>query len=178
MNQTTLINQCKEGNRLAQMQLYDSYAEGMYRIAMRYVNDEFVAEDLVQESFIKLFKNLKDFKGEVSIGAYLKRIVVNHSIDFLKKKRIETMSYREEIGQPIDESGTWELEKEISREHVLEVIDQIKHKYQVVLKLYLIEGFDHAEIAQILSITEVLSRTHLMRGRKQLKEQLKDYYYA
>ncbi|MGB0777349.1 MAG: RNA polymerase sigma factor [Flavobacteriaceae bacterium] len=177
MNQKQLIQACKNGSRKAQLHLYDQYSKGMYHVALRYVNDTFTAEDIMQEAFIKLFKNIDQFKAEVSIGAYLKRIVINNCIDYIKKKRIDTISIKEEILHVVD-NDDWALECDISYDQVLAGIEQLKEHYRWVLKLYLLEGYDHAEIAQILGISEVLSRTHLMRGRKELKEQLKQYYYA
>ncbi|MGB0837476.1 MAG: RNA polymerase sigma factor [Flavobacteriaceae bacterium] len=177
MNQTKLIQACKRGSRKAQMKLYDQYSKGMYHVALRYMSDSFLAEDMMQEAFIKLFKNLDQFKGDVSIGAYLKKIVINNCIDYLKKKQLETQSLKEETLHLLD-TEDWEIGHTISYQQVIDCLEQVKGKYQIVLKLYLIEGYDHAEISEILGISQVLSRTHLMRGRKELKEQLKPYYYA
>ena len=84
-----LVEACKENNAKAQMQLYDLYCKAMCIIANRYVKDDFVAEDIMQDSFIKAFQNIHSFKGEVSFGAWLKRIVINNSLDWLKKQKLE-----------------------------------------------------------------------------------------
>ena len=81
-----IINQCRDNNAKAQMQLYNLYCKAMFVVANRYVNDSFLAEDIMQESFIKAFKNMDRYKNEVPFGAWLKRIVINQSIDALKKK--------------------------------------------------------------------------------------------
>ena len=82
----TIINQCKNNNAKAQMQLYNLYGKAMFLIAYRYVKDQFIAEDVMQDAFIKAFKNIDNYKNEVAFGAWLKRIVINQSIDQLKKK--------------------------------------------------------------------------------------------
>ena len=82
-----IIEQCKNNNRKAQMQLYNQYCNGMYVVANRFVKDSMEAEDIVQESFIKAFKRLEQFKAEVTFGAWLKRIVINTSIDTLKARK-------------------------------------------------------------------------------------------
>jgi len=182
MSKTVFINNkivedCKQNNSKAQIQLYDLYCEAMFIIALRYVKDNFVAEDMMQDAFIKVFKNIKSFKGEVTIGAWIKRIVINQCIDYLKKKRIELVSI-EEKELTIADDGDWTVKEEVSTDIVTSAINSLPEKYKVVLNLYLIEGYDHQEIAQVLNITEVTSRTQLMRGKNKLKGQLKQYNYA
>jgi RNA polymerase sigma-70 factor (ECF subfamily) len=87
MFQIDIIEKCKQNNRLAQMQLYRQYCDGMYAVAMRFVKDALEAEDIVQESFIKAFSKLHQYKGEVTFGAWLKRIVINKCLDLLKSKK-------------------------------------------------------------------------------------------
>jgi len=182
MSKTVFINNkivedCKQNNSKAQIQLYDLYCEAMFIIALRYVKDNFVAEDMMQDAFIKVFKNIKSFKGEVTIGAWIKRIVINQCIDYLKKKRIELVSI-EEKELTIADDGDWTVKEEVSTDIVTSAINSLPEKYKVVLNLYLIEGYDHQEIAQVLNITEVTSRSQLMRGKNKLKGQLKQYNYA
>ena len=90
-----LVEDCKLNKAKAQMELYDKYCNAMFIIAQRYVKDDFTAEDMMQDAFIKVFKNINSFKGEVTIGAWIKRIVINQCIDYLKKKRIELVSIEE-----------------------------------------------------------------------------------
>jgi RNA polymerase sigma-70 factor (ECF subfamily) len=172
-----IIDQCKKNNAKAQMQLYNLYCQAMFLVSLRYVKDKFVAEDVMQDAFIKAFKNIKAYKNEVAFGAWLKRIVINQSIDYLKQKKLELISINEEVTDAISDEG-WKVEQDVSMEVIVDKIKNLKDKYRLVLTLYLLEGYDHQEIAQILNITENTSRTHLLRGKKLLKEQLKNTNYA
>ncbi|MDY0781636.1 sigma-70 family RNA polymerase sigma factor [Tenacibaculum sp. IB213877] len=172
-----LINQCKNNNTKAQMQLYNLYCNAMFLVANRYVKDRFIAEDAMQDAFIKAFKNLDSYKGEVSFGAWLKRIVINQCIDELKKKKLTMVSLNEEVTNVIEDDN-WEVESEVTATMVKKVIDELPEKYRLVVTLYLVEGYDHKEISEILNISEVTSRTHLLRGKKIVKEQLKSMSYA
>ena len=173
----SIIDQCKNNNAKAQMQLYNLYCKGMFLVSYRYVKDKCIAEDVMQDAFIKAFKNINNYKNEVAFGAWLKRIVINQSIDHLKKKKLELVSINEEVTTKIEDDN-WQLESSISVEGIVEKINSLKEKYRLVLSLYLLEGYDHQEISKILNITENTSRTHLLRGRKILKEQLKNTSYA
>jgi len=172
-----IVEDCKLNKAKAQMQLYDQYCEAMYTIALRYVKDRFVAEDVMQDAFIKIFKNINYFKGEVTIGAWIKKIVINQCIDYLKKKKIELVSIEERELQLAD-SNDWVINEEVSIENVVKTINNLPEKYKVILNLYLIEGYDHQEISQVLNITEVNSRSQLMRGKNKLKSELKQYNYV
>ena len=183
MNQTKdlhkqLVEACKENDSRAQMQIYDLYCKAMCTIALRYVKDAFVAEDIMQDSFIKAFQNMHSFKGEVSFGAWLKKIVINNSLDWLKKKKLELVSINEEVYERVEETEDWSIAHSLQADFIANAIQSLKEKYSVVLSLYLLEGYDHQEIAQVLGITEVTSRTHLMRGKKQLQELLKEQQYV
>lgn len=173
----SIIDLCKKKDAKAQMQLYNLYSKAMFLIAYRYVKDRFLAEDVMQDSFIKAFKNIDSYKNEVAFGAWLKRIVINQSIDELKKNKIELVAINEEVYRVKDDDD-WNVESNISVNKVAEVINSLKEKYRLVLTLYLLEGYDHQEISEILNITENTSRTHLLRAKNQLKEQLKNTNYA
>ncbi|CAM1346672.1 RNA polymerase sigma factor [Tenacibaculum insulae] len=173
----SVIDACKNNNAKAQMQLYDLYCDAMFAVAIRYVKDKFIAEDVMQDAFIKAFKNIYNYKEEVAFGAWLKRIVINQSIDWLKKKKLELVSINEETSSIVDEDD-WKVSPTISHQEIVSCIQNLKDKYRVVLTLFLLEGYDHGEISQILGISEVTSRTHLLRGKKKVKEQLKTVYHV
>ena len=173
----SIIEQCKNNNAKAQMQLYNLYCKAMFLVSYRYVKDRFIAEDVMQDAFIKAFKNIESYKNEVPFGSWLKRIVINQSIDQLKKNKLELISINEEITTKIDDDH-WQFESSISIDGIVNKINELKEKYRLVLSLYLLEGYDHQEISEILNITENTSRTHLLRGKKILKEQLKNTSYA
>mgnify|MGYP003634785797 FL=1 len=173
----TIIDQCKNNDAKAQMHLYNLYCNAMINVAFRYVKDRFKAEDVMQDAFIKAFKNIKNYKNEVAFGAWLKRIVINQSIDELKKKKLALVTINEEVYK-VENDEDWNLDDTISVDKIVLVINNLKEKYRLVLSSYLLEGYDHQEIAQVLNITENTSRTHLLRGKKLLKEQLKMTSYA
>ena len=172
-----IIDQCKNNNRKAQMQLYNLYCNAMLNVAFRYVKDRFIAEDVMQDAFIKAFKNINNYKNEVAFGAWLKRIVINQSIDQLKKNKLELVSINDEVYK-VENEDDWSVENDVSIEGIVEIINNLKEKYRLVLTLYLLEGYDHNEISEILKITATTSRTHLLRGKKLLREQLKNTSYA
>ncbi len=173
----SVIDACKNNDAKAQMQLYDLYCNAMLTIAVRYVKDTFLAEDIMQEAFIKAFKNINSYKEEVAFGAWLKRIVINQSIDWLKKKKLELVAIDDEVITIVDEEN-WSVEPTISHQEIVSCIQQLKEKYRVVLTLFLLEGYDHGEISEIVGISEATSRTHLLRGKKKVQEQLKTVHHV
>ncbi len=173
-----LINACKKKDAKAQMQLYDLYVKAMYNIALKYVQKTDVAEDVVQEAFLKAFKKIEMFDAQVTFGAWLKRIVINQSIDYLKKRKIEVISIDAKVINLSSEPIQWELNKTISVNEIIKKINELPTKYKTVLQLFLLEGYDHQEISEILKISNVASRTQLLRGKNKLKKLLNNYNYA
>lgn len=166
-----IIDQCREGNQKAQFQLYKIYYKPMYSVCMRIVNQAAEAEDVMQEAFLSAFRNIESYKGEVSFGAWLKRIVINRSLDHLKKKRVKL----EEINEKTTQIPDFQMElKEVNMEAVKNAIQQLPDGYRVVLSLYLIEGYDHEEISEILGISNSNSRTQFLRAKNKLRELLKN----
>lgn len=174
MFQVDIIEQCKQNNRKAQLQLYNQYCNGMYIVAKRFLKDAHDAEDVVQEAFIKAFTKLHQYKGEVTFGAWLKRIVVNKSIDFLKSKK-QCLVDLDDVHLKVvdtDDNDTWLVDDAITIDDVKQAIEKLPNTCQYVLMLYLIEGYDHQEISEILNISEVASRTQLSRGKVKLQQLL------
>jgi len=174
MFQVDIIEKCKQNNRKAQMQLYNQYCDGMYIVAKRFLKDAADAEDVVQEAFIKAFTKLHQYKAEVTFGAWLKRIVVNKSIDFLKSKKQQLVDLEEVHLKVMDTTNDdkWLVDDAITVDDVKEAINKLPEKYEYVVMLYLIEGYDHQEISEILNISEVASRTQLLRGKIKLQKLL------
>jgi RNA polymerase sigma-70 factor (ECF subfamily) len=170
-----LIQACKKGNKLAQIQVYDTYAQAMFTVACRYLNDEETAKDVMQEGFLKAFLNLDTYKPDATFGAWLKRIIINQCLDTLKKRQLEFSDNDVETLHLIDDDN-WQFDSSISKQDILKAIEKLKAKHKVVVKLYLIEGYDHAEISELLGIPVKTSRTHLSRGKTQLRELLKPKY--
>lgn len=172
-----LIKKCKANDRKAQMMLYRKYCDGMFCVAMRFVKNEDDAEDILQDAFIKAFQRLDQFSGEVTFGAWLKRIVVNRSIDFLKAQHQKTIELDEGY-MHIAEEDNWNVDQEVDLEEIKKLISALPEKYKYVVQLFLIEGYDHSEISEILEITETASRTRLLRAKAKLKEELKALNYG
>lgn len=168
-----LIEQCRANDRRAQLKLYNQYSEGMFIVAVRFLKDPFEAEDAMQDAFVKAFVKLHQFTGEVTFGAWLKRIVINKCIDKLKSKKLELVALNENVLGTVEEDGNWEIEDGIGIEMVKDTIEKLPEKYKYPLMLYLIEGYDHEEISEILNITQVASRTLIHRGKRKLQDELK-----
>ncbi len=163
-----LVERCKAQDRKAQLALYKQYCEGMFCVAMRFVNNRDDAEDVLQEAFIKAFQKIHQFKGDVTFGAWLKRIVINKSIDFLKKKKERAVEIQENTLQIVEDQD-WTVAPEVSMEDVKKAMRKLPEKYQYVLQLFLLEGYDHEEIAAILGLSNTASRTRLLRGKGYLR---------
>ncbi len=170
-----LIEACKKNNEVAQMQVYKKYCNAMYTIACRYLKNEEDAKDAMQEGFLKAFLNINKFNPDATFGAWLKRIIINQCLDVLKKRSME-FNNDEVVTLQIIEDDHWEFDSSISKTEILEAIEQLNEKHKIVVKLYLIEGYDHQEISQILGIPVKTSRTHLSRGKVKLRDLLKPKY--
>lgn len=170
-----IIDRCRSGEQKAQFQLYKLYYKAMYNTCLRIVNDSLEAEDIMQESFLKAFEKINFYKGEVSFGAWLKKIVINHSLDELRKRKLETNSIEESVYEIKDEEDL-DSGDEISLkvEEIREEIKKLPDGYRIVLSLYLIEGYDHDEISEILDINSSTSRSQFARAKKKLIECLKE----
>lgn len=179
MLNTDIIEQCKRNDRKAQLQLYNKYAQGMYQVAFRFLKNAFEAEEAMQEGFINAFTKLHQFTGEVTFGAWLKRIVINKSLDMIKAKKAFMISLNEEVvGEIIEDENDWSVVDTVTIDHIKLKIAGLPEKYQYPLMLFLIEGYDHQEISEILQISGVASRTLVHRGKKKLQEQLKTLNYG
>lgn len=170
-----LVRACKQGDRISQYKLYKAYAKAMYNTSLRILRDQLHAEDVVQEAFIEVFSRLDRFREDSSFGYWVKQIVVNKSISALRKIKGDLLIHTEEIPDTAfqsEEDGETEAmrhtEWEVKR--IKTAIHQLPDGYRMVLILYLLEGYDHEEIAQILSISQATSRTQFFRGRKRLLE--------
>ncbi|MFV0376994.1 MAG: RNA polymerase sigma factor [Mangrovibacterium sp.] len=163
-----LIDDCRRGNPGAQFRLYKTYYKSMYNTSLRMVANAADAEDIMQEAFLSAFSKLDSYEGKVSFGAWLKKIVINRSLDYLKKRKVKFEEIDEHLA---NEAPNPRIEMpEVDMEKLKKAIMQLPHGYRLVLSLYLLEGYDHDEIAQILNITAVASRTQLLRAKRKMKE--------
>ena len=173
----TLIAQCRQGDRTAQFEVYNRYYKAMYNTALRIVNDTHWAEDVMQEAFLKAFTKLDSYKGEVAFGAWLKKIVVNHSLDNYKKLNKDTMESLDNILYKAEDDAGAEAESRIDFQQmqvrqVTEAIQQLNENYRLILNLHYIEGYDQEEICGILNITSGNCRTTISRARTSLLQKL------
>jgi RNA polymerase sigma factor (sigma-70 family) len=169
-----LIDACRKGDRGAQFKIYKLYYKAMFNTTLRIVNNSAEAEDIMQESFLDAFQRLDSYSGEGSFGSWLKRIVINRSLDFLRKQK-DTVSLDDqeyEIQDTVEDNREEEIQSQVAE--VRKSIFQLPEEYRVVLSLFLLEGYDHEEIAQILKISNQLSRTRYSRARQKLLGILKE----
>lgn len=165
-----LISDCLKGDQQAHNRLYHLYARAMFNVAYRLTGNIHDAEDALQEAFIQVFRGLASYRFESSLGAWLKKIVVNTTINNMKKRRVE-LKYEPEIHKhKVTEE---EIRPEsLTVDQVLSKMELLPHSARVIFSLYLLEGYDHQEIASILNISESTSKTQYMRAKNKMKELL------
>jgi RNA polymerase sigma factor (sigma-70 family) len=171
-----LIDGCKTGDQKAQFQIYKLYYKAMYNTSLRIVNDTMEAEDIMQESFLSAFEKMDMYSGTVSFGAWLKKIVINRSLDSLNRKKaiFEDIDAHVGIKDSSNEDLAQKEEIDVRVEEVKQAIEKLPDGYRIILSLYLLEGYDHDEIAEILSITSSTSRSQLSRAKQKLIGELKE----
>lgn len=171
-----LIDGCREGDQKAQFQVYKLYYKAMFNTSQRIVNDDMEAEDVMQEAFLSAFEKINTYSGSVSFGAWLKKIVVNRSLDALGKRKavFEDIDSHAEIRDDSHEDAAYNEELATKVEEVKAAIERLPEGYRVILSLYLIEGYDHDEIAEMLHISSSTSRSQLSRAKQKLVSELKN----
>ena len=167
-----LIARCRTGDRDAYYRIYKLYARSMYNVSYRITGKEEDAEDALQEAFISAFNNLDSYRADATFGAWLKRIVVNKSINALKKRKHELMLEDAEQWDVAEEEEQREYREGLTIERVKKAIEELPDGYRTVLSLYLLEGYDHQEIAEIMAISESTSKSQLNRAKTKLREKL------
>lgn len=170
-----LVAQCKAGDQRAFKELYRLYSRAMYNLCYRFIGDEFEAEDVLQESFVNAFKNIDAFEGRSSFGSWLKKIVINRALSHIKKKK-QLPEFAEVPEHFAGEEYPDDSNVQLSVLQIREGIEHLAAGYRIVLSMYLLEGYDHAEIAEILEISESTSKTQYSRAKKRLREFLENRY--
>lgn len=166
-----LVVECKQGSKKACYELYRLYAKAMLNVSFRIVGNIAEAEDVLQEAFLDAFNKVKDFRQDTTFGLWLKQIVVNRSINLLRKRKLELVELEDGQFENIaDEEFENDEETQYQAARVKEAIKELPDGYRLVLTLYLIEGYDHEEISQILNISENTSRTQFLRAKRKLLE--------
>lgn len=163
-----LVELCKAGDQVAQVEIYRKYFRQVYNSCLRIVNNTSDAEDLMQNSFIDAFNKVKHYRGPSSFAGWLKRIAVNNSIDFLAKRRLQT-DHLDAAMEICDESSiAEESDIEYQVEQVKKAMSMLNDDYRIILSLSLFEGYDHEEIGQVLSLSQANVRTRYSRARQSL----------
>lgn len=170
-----LIERCLGGDTLGYKELYVRYSKAMYNTCLRMLNNATEAQDVLQESFIEAFKNLERFEHRTSFGGWLKQICINRSINQLKKRKIDWVDMEKAaVYDQADEKEIDEMEIAMQVESVKKAIMKLPDGYRTVLNLYLLEGYDHEEISEILNVAESTTRSQYMRAKQKLLQLLKE----
>ncbi|KGE88715.1 MAG: RNA polymerase sigma factor [Phaeodactylibacter xiamenensis] len=171
-NEKGLIQACVRRERWAQKVLYEEYYSRMMGVCLRYATDEEEALDILHEGFIKVFRHIGKYKPGTSLSAWIRRIMVNTAIDYFRKnsrRRTEDMDEAYDIS-----TNDPDAISRCSEQEILEAIQELTPSYRAVFNLYVIEGYAHKEIAELLDITESTSRSNLVKARSKLKEILSE----
>ena len=169
-----LVERCKQGDMSGYEALYRQYSKAMYNTSLRIVNNTADAEDVLQEAFTDAFRSLHDFHYRSTFGAWLKRIVINKSINALRKRKMHLVDIENEGVYALPEDdGPDEQAIQYKIEEVKKAIKKLPDGYRAVLSLYLLEGYDHEEISGILGISQNTVRTQYIRAKQKLLSLLK-----
>lgn len=167
-----LIEQCRKGNRSAQLALYKQFATRLYNVCLRIIGNPQDAEEAMQDSFLKAFTRLEQYQTGTSFEAWLQQIAVRTAIDYVRRQLPEEEDLTDDYAELADDDTPDEEELQCSVAQVKAACQQLPTGYRVVLSLYLFEGYDMEEIASILNIRPASVRSQYLRGKRKLLEQL------
>ncbi len=172
LSESDLISGCINGDRQMQELLYHRFSPKMYAVCLRYSGNSEDARDLLQEGFIKIFKNLSKYRGDGSFEGWIRRIFVNTSIEhFRKKVRVQDVTEKQER---TIEDKEWNVLDNLAEKDIIKMIHELSPGYKAVLNLHVIEGYSHKEIAEMLGINEGTSKSQLARAKTVLKKMVQD----
>lgn len=169
-----IIERCVGGDQSAQLQLYNLYSRQMFSVCLRIIQQREDSEDILQESFITAFNALETFRGDATFGAWLKRIVINKSLNFLKKKKIKFQEMKDDT---IEIEEVQVDQSQITVEDIKKTTEELPLGYRLVFTLYMFEEMTHKEIAEHLEISVNTSKSQLNRAKKKLREIIKERHY-
>jgi RNA polymerase sigma factor (sigma-70 family) len=168
---TSLIDLCQKGDHKAYEKLYNLYVKAMLNISYRIVNDKDEAEDIFQETFLKSVKNIKNFENETAYASWLKRVIINSSIDFVRKKKIEFLTI--EVAERIEDVENINDDIIYDINTIKACILELPDGYRIIISLYLFEDYQHKDIAAALNISEGTSKSQYNRAKKKLIQLIK-----
>lgn len=174
ISEADLIKGCVEGDRRLQEELYNRFSPKMYAVCLRYANNTDDAQDLLQEGFIKVFRNLHRFRAEGSFEGWMRRVFVNTSIEHFRRKstKLSTVSDKEE--DTIEDVDITALDN-LAEKDIISLIQELSPGYKTVFNLYVIEGYSHKEIGELLGISEGTSKSQLARAKGILQKKVAQY---
>lgn len=167
-----LIRGCLQNNAAMQKKLYDKYAAKMYGIALRYAHSQEDAKDILQDGFVKVYKNLNKYKGTGSFEGWMRRIMVNTAIEHYRKKN-NTYEIQASHEESITDGDLTALDK-LATAEILNMVKALPNGYRTVFNLFAIEGYAHKEIAEMLNISEGTSKSQYARAKALLQEKIRN----
>jgi RNA polymerase sigma-70 factor (ECF subfamily) len=174
VSESDLINGCLNKDRKMQEMLYHRFSSKMYAVCLRYCKDADDAQDLLQDGFVKIFKNLEKFRGEGSFEGWIRRIFVNTSIEhFRKSLKNFSVSDTQEV---IVEDPSWNALDNLAEKDIIKMIQKLSPGYRQVFNMYVIEGYAHKDIGEILGISEGTSKSQLARAKAILKKMVEEKF--
>lgn len=171
MNEEILVKKCIEGDNRAQKKLFDLFAPKLFGVCLRYMKDYDLAQDTLQDGFVKIFTKLSDYNGKGSFEGWMRRIMVNTCLDQLRKDQ------KLKVNTPIDDvsflvkDNHW-IEEELTAKDLLKLVESLPDGYRVVFNMFAIEGYSHKEIAEQLNISENTSKSQFSRAKSHLRRKL------
>jgi RNA polymerase sigma-70 factor (ECF subfamily) len=183
MEEKELIQQCLKNNRKAQYELFKKFAGKFLGVLVRYIGNKSEAEDVLQEGFIKLFKNIHSFNFSGSFEGWARKIMVNCALDYMRKKKEFVLSFSEVSDSSLiysqsdqGENDDCKYLKEISTDDLLIMINKLTPGFRVVFNMYVVEGYSHKEISEELGIAVGTSKSNYFRAKEKLRVMLNDYF--
>jgi RNA polymerase sigma-70 factor (ECF subfamily) len=174
-NLTNIIKACQKGDRDSQKQLYTLFASRLYGVCLRYSNNEEDAKDLLQEGFIKIFRNLKQYKHNGSFEGWMRKIIVNTALEKFRKSE-RSLAVEDEDYMDTLQLNYEHVLQDLGYKDLMKMVQELSDQYRIVFNLYVIEGFSHKEISQKLDIGEGTSKSNLSRARELLKEKVRSQF--
>lgn len=171
MNEEILVKKCIEGDNRAQKKLFDLFAPKLFGVCLRYMKDHNLAQDTLQDGFVKIFTKLSDYNGKGSFEGWMRRIVVNTCLDQLRKDQKLKMNTSIDDVSFLVKDNHW-IEEELTAKDLLKLVESLPDGYRVVFNMFAIEGYSHKEIAEQLNISENTSKSQFSRAKSHLRKKL------
>jgi RNA polymerase sigma factor (sigma-70 family) len=174
ISESDLIKGCIAGERRMQEELYRRFAPKMYAVCLRYANNADDAQDLLQEGFIKVYRNLHRFRAEGSFEGWIRRVFVNTSIEHFRKKSTRLSMVTDKEENTIEDADITALHR-LAEKDIINIIQELSPGYRTVFNLYVVEGYSHKEIGDLLGISEGTSKSQLARAKGVLQKKISQY---